>query len=164
MATNILTQARIKELLHYDPTTGIFTRRVAPRYGAVGDTFGLSLSRGYLVGTLDGRMYKTHRLVWLYVHGQWPANQIDHINHVTTDNRVDNLRDVTCAQNHQNRKRHTCSSSGYLGVNWHKRDCKWQAHIELDGTRHHLGYYAELNDAIEARKSAEYTFHPTRPI
>ena len=162
MATNILTQARLKELLAYNPITGIFTRRIAPRYGAVGDVFGLSPSKGYLVGTLDGRMYKTHRLVWLYVHGEWPLHQIDHVNHVRTDNRISNLRDVTCAQNHQNRKPHTSISSGHLGVGWHKRDKRWQAHIEVDGVSHHLGYYADLNDAITARKNAEHTFHLAR--
>lgn len=163
MATNILTQARLKELLRYDPTTGVFTWRIAPRYGAVGDAFGLSVSKGYLVGTLDRRMYKMHRLAWLYVHGQWPVHQIDHINHICADNRISNLRDVTCAQNHQNRNSSTRNSSGHLGVGWHKRDKRWQAGIEVNGVHHHLGYYAELNDAVTARKNAERTFHLARP-
>jgi hypothetical protein len=163
MATNILTQTRLKELLHYDPATGIFTWRIAPRHGAIGDVFGLSPSKGYLVGTLDGRMYKTHRLAWLYMHGQWPLHQIDHVNHIRTDNRIANLRDVTCAQNHQNRARKTRSASGNLGVTWHKRDARWQAHIERDGIAHYLGSFIKLDDAIAARFSAEQRYHPHRP-
>lgn len=163
MAIKILTQARLKERLHYDPDTGVFTQKIKVKNRNVGNIVGTSGTRGYLQCNIDGKPYKLHRLAWLYVYGVWPTHQIDHINHNTADNRINNLRDVTCAHNHQNRARRTKSASGHLGVTWHKRDARWQAHIEIDGKAHHLGYYAVLSDAIAARVAAEQQYHPQRP-
>lgn len=163
MATDTISQIRLKELVSYDPLTGIFTWNIAPRYGAIGNVFGSGTPSGYLLGKLDKRSYRVHRLAWLYMTGHLPLHQIDHINHVRSDNRIANLRDVTCEQNHQNRKRNTCSSSGSLGVGWHKRDKVWQAHIERAGVRLHLGSYRVLEDALIARKNAEFLVHPSRP-
>ncbi len=163
MATELITQERLKNLLNYNPDTGVFTRRIKFRHLSAESIVGCVGTGGYLQCSLDSRMYKLHRLAWLYVYGKWPADQIDHINHIPTDNRICNLREVSCAENHHNRARRTKSSSGYLGVNWHKRDKCWQAHIEINGKRHHLGYYANLDEAIAVRKYAELTYHPTRP-
>jgi hypothetical protein len=163
MATQILTQKRLKELLHYDPKTGVFTYIRARSKVRVGDVAGTSGTRGYLQCNIDGKPYKLHRLAWLYVHGVWPTYQIDHINHNTADNRIANLRDVSCAHNHQNRNRRTKSASGYLGVTWHKRDRKWQAHIEVNSKPIHLGSYTSLTDAITARLAAERVHHKHRP-
>jgi hypothetical protein len=163
MATNQLTQERLKNLLHYNPDTGVFTRINKFRNLPANSVVGCVGAGGYMQCSIDSRMYKMHRLAWLYVHGRWPIDQIDHINHDVTDNRICNLREVSCAENHQNRARRTKSSSGYLGVGWHKRDKCWQAHIEIDGKRLHLGYYANLDEAIAVRKFAELTYHPTRP-
>lgn len=163
MTTSILTQTRLRELMHYDPDTGVFTRKVKIKGQHVGRIVGTSGTRGYLQCTVDGKPYKLHRLAWLYIYGKWPTHQIDHINHNTADNRLVNLRDVTCAHNHQNRARHTRSSSGYLGVTWHKRDQRWQAHIELNEKPYYLGSYKELSDAVSARIAAEREYHPQRP-
>ena len=163
MATQILTQERLKELLHYDPDTGLFTCKMKVRNRAVGSVVGSSGTRGYLQCNIDGKPYKMHRLAWLYVRGVWPEHQLDHINHNTADNRISNLRDVTCAHNHQNRARRTKSASGYLGVTWHRRDLRWHAYIEVDGKQHHLGYYSALPDAVNARLAAERQYHPQRP-
>lgn len=164
MATQILTQARLKELLRYDPETGVFTNLVWRNNRAkAGAVTGTSGTRGYLQCTLDAKPYKLHRLAWLYVYGEWPKGQIDHINHNTADNRLVNLRDVPCAYNHQNRARRTKSASGYLGVTWHKRDARWQAYINVNGRSHHLGFYLTLQDAVAARIAAERQYHPHRP-
>jgi hypothetical protein len=163
MATQILTQERLKELLHYDPDTGVFVCRVKVRHRAVGSVVGTAGTRGYLQCNIDGKPYKMHRLAWLYVYGSWPNCQIDHINHNTSDNRICNLRDVSCAQNHQNRSRRTKSASGFLGVTWHKRDLRWQAHIEVNGKPRYIGSFVGLADAVAARISAERQLHPYRP-
>lgn len=128
MATQSLTQSRLKELTVYDPETGVFTARVARKNIPAGAVLGNPGRRGYLHCMIDKKFYKLHRLAWLYMYGKFPDGQIDHINHNTADNRIANLRDVSCAQNHQNRSRKTNSASGYLGVTWHKRDKRWQAH------------------------------------
>ena len=164
MVTQILTQKRLKELLSYNPETGCFTRNIALKNQPAGAKVGTKGARGYLQTSIDGTVYKIHRLAWLYVHGEWPQNQIDHIDHDTSNNRIDNLRDVSCGQNHQNRNRNTKSASSLLGVGWHKRDKRWFAHIEINGKRHHLGYYADKESALKARQNAETTFHPYRPI
>jgi hypothetical protein len=133
------------------------------KHRAAGTLVGTPGTRGYLQCSVDGEVHKVHRLAWLYVYGVWPTGQIDHINHVTSDNRIINLRDVSCAENHQNRARKTKSASGYLGVTWHKRDKRWQAYIELDGKSTHLGLFQNLADAVAARQQAEVLYHPHRP-
>lgn len=163
MATHTLTQDRLKELFTYNPETGLLTRQVKVKHFVAGTVVGSAGRRGYLHCSVDNRLYKVHRLIWLFVYGEWPKGQIDHINHNTADNRICNLRDVSCAQNHQNRSRNTKSASGYLGVTWHVRDKRWLAHIQVDGKSHHLGSFKDVNEAIAARLRAEHTFHPERP-
>ena len=163
MTHQILTQERLRFLMDYDPDTGRFTRKVKVKNQPAGTPVGTSGTRGYLQCSIDGKPYKLHRLAWLYVHGIWPSDQIDHINHNTSDNRLCNLREVSCAENHQNRARKTNSASGYLGVTWHKRDHRWQAHLEVNGKAIHLGSYRDLTDALAARQQAELKFHPHRP-
>jgi hypothetical protein len=94
-----LTQARLKELLDYNPDTGIFTRKVSRPGFRVGDVAGSLTERGYIKIGIDGKNYSAHRLAWLYVHGKSPDNCIDHINGVRDDNRISNLRDVTSQEN-----------------------------------------------------------------
>ena len=101
-----------------------------------------------------------HRLAWLYVHGEWPAEEIDHLNRVRSDNRISNLRLATQAENKQNTSLRRDSTSGHKGVSWHKRDKKWVAEIKLHGKKHYLGYFNNINDAIAARKSEESRLHP----
>jgi hypothetical protein len=163
MTEKILTQDRLRSLLDYDPETGVFTGKVKIKCRHAGMVVGAPGTGGYLQCSVDGKQYKMHRLAWLYVYGAWPSGQIDHINHNTSDNRIANLRDVTCAQNHQNRARQTKSASGYLGVTWHRRDKCWQAHIQVHGKSYHLGLFADLADAVSARVKAERQYHPNRP-
>lgn len=100
-----LTQARLKEILHYDPDTGIFTRRLDRGPNAPKDSVaGTPDKNGYIVIKVDFTQYKAHRLAWLYIYGVWPNNQIDHINHIVDDNRIVNLRDVTNSENQANRR------------------------------------------------------------
>jgi hypothetical protein len=157
-----ITQERLRELFNYDPTTGIVTRKIKIKHYAVGSVVGSSENRGYLHCSVDKKLYKLHRLIWFYVYGSWPVGQIDHINHITFDNRIENLRDVSSAQNHQNRARKTKSSSGYLGVAWHKRNKRWLAHIEINGKAKYLGSFQDLDAAIVARQQAEVLYHPHR--
>jgi len=159
----MLTQDRLKSLLMYNPDTGVFVRRVKIKNQPAGTIVGTVQTGGYLGCSIDGKLYKMHRLAWLYHYGCWPANQLDHINHNPADNRIVNLRDVSCAQNHQNRARKTKSKSGYLGVTWHNRDKRWQAHIEINGKAIHLGQFKCLNEAISARLTAEKQYHLDRP-
>ena len=162
MTSNILTQARLKEQLHYDPETGIFTWLVSssPRV-KIGDISGSLNGEGYLINQVNGRMYVTHRLAFLYMTGDIPE-QVDHENHIRHDNRWANLRAATNKINQQNASIRKDNKSGFTGVNWHKSIEKWVAYINVDNVRIHLGCFSDVNDAIAARKSAniKYGFHP----
>ena len=95
---------------------------------------------------------QAHRIVWAMTYGYWPGHQIDHINGVRNDNRLCNLREATVAQNPQNQRTSPRNASGYPGVSW-TTDGKWEAHITVDGRRHHLGLFDTAREAYAARPS-----------
>jgi hypothetical protein len=108
---------------------------------------------------VDGKIYAAHRLIWLLVHKTWPENQIDHIDGNSLNNRIENLRDVTHAENHKNRKKTNKNTSGHSGVT--RNHGKWQAGIKVSGHDIYLGRFTNLDEAVAARKAAEvkYGFH-----
>lgn len=149
-----LTQAILKSLLTYDPETGVFTNRTFRGLRALeGTEAGNITSNGYIDVTIRKRKYKAHRLAWLYMYGEWPKNNIDHINRIKTDNRISNLRDVTQAENGRNKSTHKNNTSGVTGVDYHKG--QWRARIRVNRKSLHLGYYATMADAEASRKRAE---------
>lgn len=91
-----------------------------------------------------------------------PEVHVDHIHHDTLDNRKSELRKVTPAENAQNRKVRTDSSTGFPGVTWHKATGKWYARIGKDGKRIDLGCYSDIEEAIQARKDAEKEYFDYR--
>lgn len=136
MAKPIITAARLRELLHYDPETGVFTRKVrtAQRH-QVGDRadYGINTGgmKGYRTVALDSRKYLAHRAAWLYVYGEWPNDQIDHMDGDPSNNRIANLRDVPDGVNKQNKRRpKKTSKSGFLGVYFHQN--RWYARVQLN--------------------------------
>lgn len=156
-----LTQSRLKELMHYNPDTGVFTRIVrTANCIKVGDVAG-SYSRGYLLIYIERKRYRANRLAFLYMTGSFPAAQTDHINHIRDDNRWVNLRAVTPSENTRNQSRRSNNLSGVNGVGWHQNKGKWHARIRLPNRLIHLGYFATLEEAATARQSAniKYGFH-----
>lgn len=162
----MITQEELKSQLHYCPDTGIFTRLVAnSRRVKVGDIAGCLNDRGYIAIKVDSKLYKAHRLAWLYITGNWPENYIDHINGVKNDNRIGNLRDVTSSENNQNQRKSCANNkSGLLGVSWYKAMNKWNAQIELDGKRTHLGYFTDKHEAHNAYLTKKREIHSTCTI
>lgn len=156
----MLTAKRVRDLLNYDPATGIFTWRVTRTgYASVGSTAGSMQKSGYFRIKIDGKPQYLHRLAWLHVHGSWPENYIDHINGITADNRIRNLREASKAENLRNRPALSSNTSGKKGVSWHKGSSKWQSRISIDGRRVHLGYYAAVDDAYAAYWKAAQELH-----
>lgn len=166
MAKTILTHKRLKELLHYDPMTGLFTwkERLSNRVKA-GDVAG-TIKSGYVFIGIDTNIYRAHRLVWLYVRGKFPPNEIDHINHDKSDNRVNNLSLATHKENGRNQSLNKTNTSGVMGVNWHKSRNRWRARIMVNQSEIYLGRFVNFIDAVAARKAAEkkYGFHENHGI
>ena len=155
MSENEITQDLLRE--HFEYRDGhLFW--IKPGHGvSVGRQFGSYDRHGYRSGGLKGKRYLEHRLVWLYHHGTWPKEHIDHINSIRDDNRIENLREVTTQQNNFNRKSAKGSSSKHKGVCWYKPSKKWVAHYRHKGKKHHVGLYAtELEAAIAYDKAVEH--------
>lgn len=155
-----LTQERLKELLHYDPESGIFTRLVrTSNRTQINEIAGSNNGNGYLRICVDGTKYYTHRLAWLYMTGEWPTDQGDHKNTIPSDNRWTNLRDATPAINSQNqRKAKSNSSTGFLGV----FPCgkRFKTQVGLDERSQHVGVYDTPELAYEAYVDAKRKLHP----
>ena len=141
----------LKERLIYDPNTGIFLRNRA--------TAGSISGRGYVKIRIGKSQYYAHRLAWLYTYGEWPSNQIDHINRVKTDNRMCNLRDVSQLVNAQNSSNRATNTSGHRGVTWHKEIGKWMAQISVRGKVRFLGYFDDKRKAAEEYEKARKELH-----
>ena len=99
---HLITQARLKELLRYDPETGVFTWRATGKGRRLNRQAGTVQATGYLTITIDWRIHLAHRLAFLYVVGDWPPNEIDHIDGDQSNNRWCNLRPATRSQNMAN--------------------------------------------------------------
>lgn len=150
-----ITQEQLKDRLHYDPETGLFTWIKCYHSRMVGCRAGYIQKDGYVKIFLNGKPRSAHRLAWLYVYGELPKGEIDHLNRVRSDNRILNLRDVDRLTNHQNKKMDKRNSSGVQGVHWNKGLNKWMVRIGNNGKRKHLGYFENFEEAVKIRKQAE---------
>ena len=164
---------KLRLLFDYNPETGVLIRNKRPiksfhdeRSGKIWNTrysgkpAGMLSDQGYVVLTIDGVSYKAHRLIYLIFHGVIP-NDIDHINGITNDNRIANLRSVSKTENQRNKKLSRNNTSGFTGVFWGKQYNKWIARVKVNNKNIHLGSYSDIEDAISARKAAniKYGFH-----
>lgn len=154
-----LTQERLVEALSYSPETGEFRWRIGSRMA--GKVAGTWITDGYRSIILDGRPYASHRLAWLYVHGEWPKELIDHINGVRDDNRISNLRECTGAENQQNSAPRRWRSLP-LGV--YKNGKKFQATITAMGVQYNLGVHATPEEAHQAYLKAKAVHHRFQPV
>jgi|SRR5882762_6808214 len=156
-----LTKERLKQLLRYEPKTGIFypmERRRGVRFGVPAGAKSTSL--GYILICVDRVHYCAHRLAWLYMTGKWPKNQIDHKDGSRDNNRWENLREATVSQNRCNAKIRSDNTSGYKGV--HRGGStgnRWRAAITINGKRYIIGYFDDPGKAFRARTVALRKFH-----
>ena len=159
----MITQERLKELLDYCPETGVFTWKIKLRNKlSIGDVAGcLNKDTGYWRVKIDGREYLAHRLAVLWMTGEFPAEQIDHKDHVRTNNRWPNLREASPLVNQRNRSLAKHNTSGANGVAWSKAHGKWHSYIKAEGRTIHLGFFDDIKCAVAARKTADvrYGFH-----
>jgi hypothetical protein len=158
----MLTQDRLKELLHYDPETGVFTwlksgKGIHARKNLAAGCTDSGKGRGYKRIRVDGVLYYAHRLAWLYVHGEWPSVHVDH--HRSDDDRIGNLRPCTPAQNAANSRLRVDNTSGFKGVRKAHGCARWVAQTN----RHkYIGIFkspqeaAEAYDAVVMREYGEF--------
>jgi hypothetical protein len=171
-----LDHAYLKERLHYDPSTGVFTwlaHKELPktwniRYaGTPAGSVNANLS-GYRKITISIRKtnYLASRLAWFYVTGSWPSAQLDHINHDSLDNRFANLREVSNTENSKNRSLEARNKSGATGVRYRKNVDRWDCHIGVAGRHVHGGRFKTFEEAVAKRKELEktYGFHPNHGV
>lgn len=147
----MITQDELKELLHYDHDTGVFTWIASSgRRSRIGGIAGSINGRGYINIGIKYVMYLAHRLVWVYVHGHEPPNEIDHINRIKNDNRLVNLRLATRSENMLNKGIMATNTSGYKGVSFNSRDKKWIVMCLIDGKHHYIGRFDTAEEASSA--------------
>jgi hypothetical protein len=146
-----LTAEEARRSWDYEPDTGLLRWKIrAGKRVMPGDVAGSLGASGYIVIGIKGKMYKAHRVAWLIHFGEWPDNQIDHINGIRDDNRIVNLRRVSKRQNDQNKK---CHRDGHLvGTTRDKRrpTNPWRALIWIDGKQINLGAFPTQQKAHEA--------------
>ena len=150
----MITHDELTRLLNYNKVTGEFTW-VSDR-GRVksGATAGAVRKDGYLHIVINRKVYLAHRLAWFYVMGEWPEDQIDHVNKNRGDNRICNLRQATNKQNGENIPLLSSNTSGHRGVTWSNERQKWVAQVKHHGKTIRVGRYDSLEAAAEAAKNA----------
>ena len=142
----MLTAERARELLDYNPLTGVFRWRVTSVNRQIGDIAGSVNIEGYREIGADNRLFRANRLAWLYVRGEWPSGRLDHENRDRDDNRFANLREATAAQNAANRK--ALRADMPKGV--FKKKNRYVAGIKIAGKRKHLGSFKSPEEAHAA--------------
>ena len=156
-----MNQQELKTLLHYDPPTGVFRWRHTPKRGMQPWDKAGAPNKGYLSIRIGGKGYLAHRLAWMYVTGEFPTLQIDHIDGEKTNNAWNNLRLATNKQNAENTKLSSKNTSGYRGVTFRKEYGKYEANVKHNQKRFYLGSFATAEEAAEAarNKRAELFSH-----
>lgn len=170
-----LTPLLLRKLLIYYPDTGDLvwrhrcsvvhtddrTRRAFNTQFAGKPALTAKTAQGYKNGSIFGKRYLAHRVIWAMMNGAWPKDQIDHIDGDRANNRLENLRGVSHQENSRNAKLRIDNTSNHTGVSWEKSRRKWEAYIQVNMRKISLGRFDEFDDAVEARKKAEikYNFH-----
>jgi len=153
----MITHDQLKELVHYDPETGVFYAKRTYKKWIAGRPVGTTRNTGYKQLCLFGKVYLAHRVAWFYVHGAWPTHGLDHINRDRGDNRIANLREATQAQNHQNR-------SGVRGFSRSAaKSERWVAQICVNKKTVNLGSFATQEEARAAYAAAKLMLHTFNP-
>lgn len=155
-----VTGSTLELMLSYDPAHGTFRHQTGrgPRSGGVGSIAGTRTNNGYVSIVVCGQRFLAHRLAWLWMTGDWPKGEIDHINGNRSDNRFCNLREATRSQQGANGGKRITNSSGVVGVHFDRSRAKFASRIGVNNKTINLGRFATLREAAAARETAEKKF------
>lgn len=171
MTQAIVSPEYLRKVLRYDANTGklYWLRRNMEQWTACAascarwngryaerEAFTAEKARGYLHGSLMGKQFSAHRVVWALWYGSWPSLHVDHIDGNTGNNRIENLREATRSQNMRNSRSAKGSTSPFLGVSWKSECKKWCAQIQMADGKKHLGYFCDELDAAKAYDAAAF--------
>ena len=162
--SNDLNAVQVRELLDYDPATGFLTWKTRPNNGRwnkliAGKRAGTMGAKGYRQTCIKDKSYREHRIIWLWMTGDWPVDEIDHINGICDDNRWENLRQASRCENMQNLKLGTT-----CGAIWIEEYKKWKSTIVLKGKQIFLGYFDSREEAHQTYLAAKQKYHTFHPI
>lgn len=172
----IPTADELRQLLEYDPDTGAFRWKTRPvewfshcsagHRERICNSWNAAWAQkdpgridgyGYLIITVNHSHLRAHRIAWCITHGEWPSEQIDHINGDRADNRLSNLRASTHTENQRNMRRSRANTSGVTGVYWCGRTKRWKAEVTLRTGKIYVGVFRDIADAkaaVEAKRRA----------
>ncbi|EHK4563528.1 HNH endonuclease [Salmonella enterica] len=161
----IMSVGDIRDLIDYNPETGILTAKVNFSGRQAGSVIGSQTWQGYYAFSLFGKKCFAHRLAWLLHYGEWPSQPIDHINGIKTDNSIKNLRLCSLSQNQFNKPTQKNNTTGVKGVYWNKRDKRYVASVQFNGKKYSAGHHKDIESAKEAvmklreKLAGEFTNH-----
>ncbi len=145
------SQDKLHYLFYYNEKTGAFYARFKAPNRKIGQR-GTGKGSGYLMWSVDGVRFLEQRLIWMYVYGEDPGSlEVDHKDRDKSNNKIENLRLATRSQNQSNIR--------FRGVTWSKDTNKWQAQIQVNSKKIHLGLFTEEQDAINAYQEAKKRLH-----
>jgi len=143
----MITQEQVKQLFDYDEN-GYFVRKSNKKIAGSID------NKNYFRLTICQKSYQLHRVIWLWHYGELPTNDVDHIDGNPSNNKIENLRLATRSENLGNTKIQKNNTTGFKGVSFYKRTCKFQSRIQKNKKLVHLGFFDTPEEAHEAYKQA----------
>tara|TARA_R110000772_G_scaffold7665_2_gene25848 strand:+ start:4158 stop:4649 length:492 start_codon:yes stop_codon:yes gene_type:complete len=155
--SNELSADLLHELFEYVDGTLVRKVTVGPR-GKAGMTVGGSNGNGYMKVQINGKFYQNHRLIFLMHHGYLPK-QVDHIDNDPLNNRIENLREASRAENSWNAGVSSTNTSGYKGVGFFKQTGRWRVRVKQHGKTHHGGLYDTAEEANEVAMALREELH-----
>jgi hypothetical protein len=156
MGCDMLTQQTLKELFVLTSDGRLLRKKPS---GEIIEKLPSKDRDGYVINFIKGKIYREHRLIWMYVYGEMPNGMLDHINRVKSDNRIENLRVVSFSENRQNIGKLSNNKSGLKGIWFHKKNKNWCASICVDKKKYHIGSFITKEEAFAAYKDCAEKMH-----
>lgn len=157
MAEQIITQEYLQTIFEYKDGHLFWKIKPAKKIN-IGQKAGCICPDGYVCINFNKKRYQAHRLIYIY-HHNFIENEIDHINTIRNDNRIENLRTATRSQNAYNQTVPKNSTTGIKGISWNKREKKWQVSLKINGHKKSFGYYNDIDYAVFINNAMRHKYH-----